>query len=474
MTDAALLVLNDCPGSDDFVGGAVTALNMTDAALLVLNTQYGIEVGTQNSFRLADKYNKPIVFVLNQLDHEKAEFDRALEQLKEAFGSKVMPLQFPVETGPGFNAIVDVLEQKLFTWKAEGGEPQVGEIPDNLKAKAEAYHAALIEAAAENDEALMEKFFEDGTLNSEEIRKGIQLGLAAKGIFPVVCVCGGNGVGVSRLLDFMKDIAPSVLDVPAPKNSGGVEVAPDANAPCSLYFFKTSVEPHIGEVCYFKVMSGKVKEGDDLQNTNRSSRERITQLFCTAGANRIKVEELQAGDMGATVKLKDLRTGNTLNAKGVEHKFDFIKFPDPKYRRAVKPVNEADMEKMMTILNRMHEEDPTYIIEQSKELRQTIVHGQGEFHLRTLKWIIENIDKLAITFAEPRIPYRETITKSARADYRHKKQSGGAGQFGEVHLIVEPYTEGMPIPEMFKFGGQEYKIGHHFCRTQDSISRNHH
>ena len=452
------LNLIDCPGSDDFVGGAVTALNMTDAALLVLNTQYGIEVGTQNSFRLADKYNKPIVFVLNQLDHEKAEFDRALEQLKEAFGSKVMPLQFPVETGPGFNAIVDVLEQKLFTWKAEGGEPQVGEIPDNLKAKAEAYHAALIEAAAENDEALMEKFFEDGTLNSEEIRKGIQLGLATKGIFPVVCVCGGNGVGVSRLLDFMKDIAPSVLDVPAPKNSGGVEVAPDANAPCSLYFFKTSVEPHIGEVCYFKVMSGKVKEGDDLQNANRSSRERITQLFCTAGSNRIKVEELQAGDMGATVKLKDLRTGNTLNAKGVEHKFDFIKFPDPKYRRAVKPVNEADMEKMMTILNRMHEEDPTYIIEQSKELRQTIVHGQGEFHLRTLKWIIENIDKLAITFAEPRIPYRETITKSARADYRHKKQSGGAGQFGEVHLIVEPYTEGMPIPEMFKFGGQEYKV----------------
>ena len=205
-------------------------------------------------------------------------------------------------------------------------------------------------------------------------------------------------------------------------------------------------------------MSGKVKEGDDLQNANRSSRERITQLFCTAGSNRIKVEELQAGDMGATVKLKDLRTGNTLNAKGVEHKFDFIKFPDPKYRRAVKPVNEADMEKMMTILNRMHEEDPTYIIEQSKELRQTIVHGQGEFHLRTLKWIIENIDKLAITFAEPRIPYRETITKSARADYRHKKQSGGAGQFGEVHLIVEPYTEGMPIPEMFKFGGQEYKV----------------
>lgn len=448
----------DCPGSDDFVGGAVTALNMADAALLVLNTQHGIEVGTQNSFRLADKYHKPLIFVLNQLDHEKAEFDRVLEQLKETFGSKVMPVQFPVETGPDFKAIVDVLEQKLYTWKAEGTEPQVEDIPANLKDKAEAYYAALIEAAAENDEALMEKFFDEGSLNNEETLKGIKLGLAARGIFPVVCACGANGTGVSHLLDFIKDTAPGVSDVPAPKNNEGKEVAPDANAPCSLYFFKTSVEPHIGEVCYFKVMSGKVKEGDDLQNTSRSSKERISQLFCVAGSNRIKVEELQAGDLGATVKLKDVRTGNTLNAKGLDHKFDFIKFPDPKYRRAVKPVNEADMEKMMTILHRMRAEDPTYVIEQSKELRQTIVHGQGEFHLRTLKWAIENLDKLPIVFAEPRIPYRETITKSARADYRHKKQSGGAGQFGEVHLIVEPYYDGMPAPDMFKFGGQEYKI----------------
>jgi elongation factor G len=259
-------------------------------------------------------------------------------------------------------------------------------------------------------------------------------------------------------MEFLGNVVPFVSDMPKVTNTEGKEVTPDSNAATSLYFFKTSVEPHIGEVSYFKVMSGKVREGADLLNADRGSKERIAQMFVVAGPNRDKVEELQAGDIGATVKLKDVKTGNTLNDKDANNQFNFIKYPNSKYTRAIKPENEADVEKMMSILTRMHEEDPTWIIEQSKELRQTLVHGQGEFHLRTLKWRLENNEKLAIRYEEPRIPYRETITKAARADYRHKKQSGGAGQFGEVHLIVEPYKEGMPLPDTYKFNGQEFKI----------------
>jgi elongation factor G len=246
--------------------------------------------------------------------------------------------------------------------------------------------------------------------------------------------------------------------MPKMVTTDGDEVAPEVNGPASLFFFKTTVEPHIGEVSYFKVMSGKVKESDDLVNADRGSKERIAQIFSVAGQTRNKVEEMVAGDIGATVKLKDVRTGNTLNGKGCDYRFDFIKYPNPKYKRAIKAVNEADTEKLSEILTRMKAEDPTWIVEQSKELKQLLVSGQGEFHLRTLKWRIENNDKLPIEFLEPKIPYRETITKSSRADYRHKKQSGGAGQFGEVHLIVEPYFEGMPAPDTYRFNGQEFKM----------------
>jgi elongation factor G len=320
------------------------------------------------------------------------------------------------------------------------------------------WHKALVEAAAENDEGLMEKFFEQESLSEDEMRTGIRQGLISRGMFPVFCVCAGKDMGVRRLMEFLGNVVPFVSDMPKVTNTEGKEVTPDSNAATSLYFFKTSVEPHIGEVSYFKVMSGKVREGADLLNADRGSKERIAQMFVVAGPNRDKVEELQAGDIGATVKLKDVKTGNTLNDKDANNQFNFIKYPNSKYTRAIKPENEADVEKMMSILTRMHEEDPTWIIEQSKELRQTLVHGQGEFHLRTLKWRLENNEKLAIRYEEPRIPYRETITKAARADYRHKKQSGGAGQFGEVHLIVEPYKEGMPLPDTYKFNGQEFKI----------------
>ena len=448
----------DCPGSDDFVGAAITALNVTDTAILLLNGQYGPEVGTQNHFRYTEKLGKPVIFLVNQLDSEKCDFDHVLEQLKENYGSKVVPVQYPLSTGPDFNSLIDVLLMKKYSWGPDGGAPTIEDIPAEEMEKAQEWHKTLVEAAAEHDESLMEKFFESESLTEDEMREGIRKGLAARGMFPVFCVCAGKDMGVRRLMEFLGNVVPFVDEMPVVHNTRGVPVPPDPNGPTSLYFFKTAVEPHIGDVQYFKVMSGVVHEGDDLSNADRGSKERMAQLYVCAGANREKVDELRAGDIGCTVKLKDVKTGNTLNGKDCENRFNFIKYPNPKYMRAIKPVNEADTEKMMAVLNRMREEDPTWIVEQSKELRQILVHGQGEFHLRTLKWRLENNEKLQIQFYEPKIPYRETITKSARADYRHKKQSGGAGQFGEVHLIVEPYYEGMPAPEVYKFNGQEYKM----------------
>ena len=448
----------DCPGADDFVGAAMTALNVTDTALLLINGQYGPEVGTQNHFRYTEKLGKPVIFLINQLDSEKCDYHQVLDSLINIYGPKVIPIQYPLNEGPDFNSLIDVLLMKKYSWKPEGGAPIIEDIPAEEMDKAMEMHRALVEAAAENDEELMEKFFDTEALTEDELRIGIRRGLATRSMFPVFCVCATKDMGVRRLMEFLGNVVPFVDEMPQVHNTRGEEVKPDPNAPTSLYFFKTANEPHIGGVQYFKVMSGKVHEGDDLTNTDRGSKERIAQLFCCAGANRIKVEELVAGDIGCTVKLKDVRTGKTLAGKECENRFNFVKYPDLKYIRAVKAENEGDTEKMVAAIQKMAQEDPTWILEQSKELRQTLVKGQGEFHLRTLKWRMENNEKINIRFEEPKIPYRETITKAARADYRHKKQSGGAGQFGEVHLIVEPYYDGMPDPTSYKFGNQEFKI----------------
>ena len=448
----------DCPGSDDFVGGAITALNVTDQAVILLNGQYGPEVGTQNAFRYTEKLQKPVIFLVNQLDKEHCDFDTILTNMKEIYGEKCVPVQYPIATGPDFNAVIDVLLMKKYSWKPEGGAPIIEEIPADQMEKAKELHAALVEAAAANDDTLMEKFFESESLTEDEMREGIRKGLVTRSIFPVFCVCAGKDMGVRRLMEFLGNVVPFVSEMPKVRNTRGEEVTPDAAGPASLYFFKTGVEPHIGEVQYFKVMSGAVKSGDDLTNSDRGSKERIGTIYACAGANRIPVDELKAGDIGCTVKLKDVKTGNALNGKDCEWRYDFIKYPNSKYSRAIKAVNEAETEKMMVALTKMRQEDPTWVVEQSKELRQIIVHGQGEFHLRTLKWRMENNEKIKIEYIEPKIPYRETITKMARADYRHKKQSGGAGQFGEVHLIVEPYADGMPDPTSFKINGQEFKM----------------
>ena len=448
----------DCPGSDDFVGGAITSLNVTDEAVILINGQYGPEVGTQNFFRYTEKLNKPVIFLINQLDSDKCDFDAIISTMRDIYDPKCVQIQYPLQTGAGFNALIDVLMMKKYSWKPEGGAPIIEDIPAEEMDKAMGLHKALVEAAAENDETLMEKFFESESLTEDEMREGIRKGLVTRSIFPVFCVCAGKDMGVQRLMEFLGNVVPFVNEMPKLHNTRGEEVAPEVSGPTSLYFFKTGMEPHIGEVSYFKVMSGSVKPGDDLTNADRGSRERMGQIYACAGANRIAVDKLNAGDIGCTVKLKDVKTGNTLNGKDCDWRFNFIKYPNSKYSRAIKAVNSQDTEKLMAAIVKMRQEDPTWVLEQSKELRQIIVHGQGEFHLRTLKWRLENNEKLQVKYEEPRIPYRETITKKAKAEYRHKKQSGGAGQFGEVHLIIEPYAEGMPDPTIYNFNGQEFKV----------------
>jgi len=448
----------DCPGADDFVGNAYTALGVCDMGLILVDAQYGVEVGTENIFRTTAKLKKPVIFGLKQMVGEKADFENVMEQMREHFGPRVVQIQYPLESGPNFHSMIDVLLMKKYEWGPEGGTPVISEIPEDQLEKARELNQKLVEAAAENDETLMEKFFEQGSLTEDEMREGIRKGLIDRSIYPVVVLSAAKDMGVRRLMEFLGNVCPFVSDMPAPETVAGEEVKPDAEGPLSVFFFKTSVEPHIGEVSYFKVMSGTLKAGEDLENVSRGGKERLAQIFTVCGQLRNPIETLEAGDIGAAVKLKDVRTGNTLDAKGCDYQFNFIKYPQPKYTRAIRPVTESDAEKLAGILTRMHEEDPTWIVEQSKELKQTLVKGQGEFHLRTLKWRIENNEKLPIEFIDQKIPYRETITKAARADYRHKKQSGGSGQFGEVHLIIEPYTEDMPEPDTYKFGNQEFKL----------------
>ncbi|MBR7067483.1 MAG: elongation factor G [Bacteroidales bacterium] len=452
------LNLIDTPGSDDFVGSVISSMYPCDTMIMVVNAQYGVEVGTEIFNRHAERLHKPMIIALNQLDHEKANFEQAMETLRQALGNKVVLAQYPMATGAGFDGFIDVITMKMYKFEGDTGKRTEHEIPASERDRAAELHNTLIEAAAENDEGLMEKFFEQGSLSEDEMRAGLSLGIQKRDVFPVFCVSGKKNIGTKRLMEFTININISPNKSPMLPNNSSEEIRCDASAPTSLFIFKSIVEPHIGEVNYFRVMSGKVTEGMDLTNTNNSTKERIAQLFVVAGKNRTKVTELLAGDIGATVKLKNSKTEHTLCAAGIDFTFNPMEFPNARFRTAVKPKNEADMEKMSEQLNRAHQEDPTILVEHSKELKQIILSGQGEHHLNILKWQLTNLHKIEVEFVAPKIPYRETITKVAQADYRHKKQSGGSGQFGEVHLVIEPYTEGAPEPTKYKIGGKEQNI----------------
>ncbi len=448
----------DTPGMDDFCGGVVSSLQVTGLGLMVINTANGIEAGTESAGRHAENSKTPLIFVFNHLDHENAHFEQAVEQAKARFGNKVTVVQYPVETGAGFNTIIDVLKMKMYKYGPNGGKPEVLEIPASEIEKAEELHNQLVEVAAENEESLMELYFEKGTLTEDEMRKGMKMGMVHRDLFPVFCTAAKKNIGVHRLLEFICNIAPAPSEVPMRATTQGKEVVMNENKPTSLFVFKTSLESHVGEITYFKVMSGKVTEGKDLINTKNGAKERISQIFVTAGKNRIAVPEMVAGDIGCTVKLKETKFNQTLCDKELDVIFAPIKFPDPKFRVAVKAVSETDDEKVGEILHRIKDEDPTYLVNYSKELKQLIVEGQGEYHINTLKWYFDHVHKIPIEFKAPKIPYRETITKAAQADYRHKKQSGGAGQFGEVHMIIEPIDDGTAPHADFKLNGKEFKL----------------
>ena len=446
----------DAPGLDDFIGGVVSSLHVADTAVMVLNAQNGIEVGAEIHNRYLTKFKKPTIIVVNQLDHDKANWETTIEMAKERLGSNITLVQFPVDIGAGFNAVIDVLTMKMYKYTNDSGKPEILDIPANYADQAAALQSELIEKAAENDEALMELFFENDTLTEDEMRKGITTGLMDRGIFPVFCASAKKNIGISRLMEFIANVAPSPDQMPAPK-AGNNEVKCEKSGPATLFIFKTAYESHVGEINYFKVISGEIKEAQDLTNNTTKNKERLSQIFATAGKNRVKVASMVAGDLGTTVKLKGTKTNHTLSASS-DIKLGSIEFPEPKFRTAIKPLSEGDEEKMGEALQKMRDEDPTILVEYSKELKQIILSGQGEYHLNILRWHLDNIYKLETEFIKPKIPYRETITKSAQSDYRHKKQSGGAGQFGEVHMIIEPYYEGSADPTMYKIEGKEYKI----------------
>lgn len=446
----------DAPGFDDFMGEVIAALKVAETSVLVVNAQNGVEVGTEITWRYTTKYEKPVVFVVNQLEHEKANFEEVLQDLHTQFGNKVIPAQFPVQVHSGFNAVVDVISMKMYKYSSEGGKAQVLDIPADLMAKAEELRNQIVEAAAESDEALMEKYFENGTLSETEISKGLVESIKQRNIFPLFCVSAKLNMGVDRLMEFIVNSLPAPNEVAPEKTKDGNLIKCDAAAPLIAFVFKTAIESHLGEVSFFKVCSGTITESMDVINSTNSSKERASQLFITAGKNREKIERIVAGDIGSTIKLKNVATNQTLTtSKNSDDEVDPIIYPDPKYRTAIKAASTSDDEKLGSVLNEMHKIDPTFIYYYSKELKQMIVEGQGELHIIIAKWQIETLEKIPVEFLTPKIQYRETITKPAKSMYRHKKQSGGAGQFGEVHMMIQPYTENMPKPTEFPVRGTE-------------------
>lgn len=446
----------DAPGFSDYTGDILAAVNVADIAVCTVNGQSAVEATTENAWRQAAKAGTPVVFFVNQLDHHNANFDETVRQMKDYFGEKVTLAQYPLNTGEGFDTVIDLMLMKALKFKTGGGEPQVSDIPAGEMAKAEELHRTLVEVAAEGDEALMEKYFENDSLSLDEIREGIRKGLVNRGVFPVFCGAAKHGVGVYRLMDFISKTCPSPAEAKGRSTTDGRQFTCKTSDPAALFIFKMANEQHLGEISMIKVMGGEIFEGQDLINPRTGNKERISQLFVVNGKNREKVEKVMAGDIAVTIKLKDARTNDSLmDAKAADAGFAPIVYPDPLFSVAIKAANSNDDEKLGSILQDMHRTDPTIIAGLSRELKQLILQCQGEYHLNTVKWYLDNVYKIEAVLSSPKIPYRETITKAAKADYRHKKQSGGAGQFGEVHLMVQPYFEGYKDPTDFPVRGKE-------------------
>lgn len=434
----------DVPGFADFQGELVAAFNVVEAAVVVVNAQSGIEVGTEIAYRYSNKLNTPLIFTINHLDAEKANFDDSVNQLKDYFGSKCTVLQFPVNQGLGFNSVIDIVLNKQLTFK--DGKCEMSDIPADLASKAEEMRMALVEEAAAADDALMEKYFEDGDLSAEDLSKALRLSIDKRDLFPILCTSAKENMGVARLLEFINENVPAPNEVNEfKKTKAGREIKCDSTAAPVAFTFKTAKDKNLGEIAYIRIWDGELTESLDVINSCNQSKERLSQILICAGKNRQRIEKACAGDIICTIKLKDVKTNHTITGlKNTDDVIPEIQFPVPIHTVAVKAANSNDDEKVGAAMNDMVNQDRSLTIENSRELRQTIMGCQGELHLNTVKWYLENVYKLEVNFTSPRVPYRETITKSAEAMYRHKKQSGGSGQFGEVHMLVEPYFEGMP------------------------------
>ncbi len=444
----------DAPGSDDFIGGAVSAFKVCENGILVINAQQGVEVGTDIFARYADKYKLPLIVAVNQLDSEKADWEKTIAEMKETFGHKPIIVQFPVNPGPSFDGFIDVLKMKYYHFKDDNGTREDLDIPANLMDEAETLRQELIEKAAEFDDTLMERFFENGSLTEDEIREGLGKGIRQGGVLPIFCLSGKKDIGVKRLMEFTIKTAISPAETKSVTKDGNV-VECNAGNPTSIFIYKTDVEPHLGEVSYFKVMSGHLTEGMDLENAETGDKERLSAIYAVAGAKKEKVTGLQAGEIGCTVKLRAGKTNVTLSQLGSGIAYEHIVFPASKYRCAIKAESQNDETKLGEALSKISAQDPTIIVEYSKELKQTILSGQGEQHINVCKWRLENEFGVKVVMFAPKIPYRETITKVATATYRHKKQSGGAGQFGEVSILICPIVEGVPFTNKFKIDGKD-------------------
>lgn len=445
----------DTPGYDDFIGEVISALRVADTGVIVLNAAAGVEVGADIIWEYTDTFKTPTLFVVNKLDAPEADFDRTLREAKTHFGGSVAAVQYPVQTGPGFNAIIDVLNMVMYQYGPDGGKPQKLPIPENEKAKADQLHKELIETIASNDEGLMEKYFDQGELTEEEMKAGLHASMIKHDIFPLFCASAEKNMGSGRIMSFIDYVAPAPTEMPAQKTKAGKELKCDASGPACIFIFKTIIEPHIGELSLFKVYSGTIKVGSEMINENTGVTEKFNQLFLLEGHNRVPVQELTAGDIGATIKLKSTHVNNTLHEKGANLELEPIQFPHPNLTVAISATNKGDEEKLAQALHTLQEEDATVKFEVSPELKQTLLHCQGELHLKVLQWKIEHIHKLDVKFDKPKIPYRETISRRAESNYRHKKQSGGAGQFAEVYMRIEPWYEGMPNPDGLNLRNKE-------------------
>lgn len=445
----------DTPGFDDFIGEIIASVRVADTCVMVINAQHGVEVSTELIWNYIDRFTKPTLFAINQVDHPKSNFEASLASLKDRFGSAVTQMQYPLNEGEGFNAIIDLLKMVMYRFPPGGGKPEKAPIPETEKEKAMRLHNELVEKAAENDEKLMEKYFEKGTLDEDEMREGIKLGMIHHDVFPVFCMSARMNMGSGRMMGFIDNVAPSPLEAQPETAADGKPVPFDPACPAVLFVFKSHLEPNVGKLSFFKVVQGEVDTSAELINSQTGAVERIHQLFIMDGKNRTPVDRLRTGDIGATLKLKDTYTNQTLHARGHDVTIQPITFPQPRIRTAVIAHSKNDDDKIGEVLNKIHQEDPTLEVEYSKELKQLIISAQGELHLAVCKWYLEKVYKLHVNFESPRISYRETIRKPALANYRHKKQSGGAGQFAEVHLKIEPYYDGMPEPSEYTIRGKE-------------------